>query len=297
MVGCWRPSFYLAKYESLPEAAPMPIRAKCPSCKAVLNIPDDVAGHVVQCTGCTATFTAPAVATPMMARPVVAKPAPAAARFGARTSNRFDDLDDPVRTRRRRRDDDDSDLDDRPNRKKKSRKKGESILPFVLAVGGLILVVLIGLGFGAYYLFIKNSNNAAKSGGAVPVQSGPPQGNNAGGQPAPQGGNLFTINSARKSMGRMPLDTGVDIEFTAHPGAGPMYTLVVQMGEDSFIYDLKPFETTPGQHRLSLRLNAFGPRFGRMGGGGGAMEVWVEERQFGAFGGGGRIVSNKLTVN
>jgi hypothetical protein len=261
----------------------------------VLNIPDDVAGHVVQCTGCTATFTAPAVATPMMARPVVAKPAPAA-RFGSRTTNRFDDLDDPVRPRRRRRDDDDSDLDDRPIRKKKPRKKGESILPFVLAGGGLILVVLIGLGFGAYYLFVKNSNNAAKGGGAVPVQSGPVQGNNAGGQPAPQGGNLFTINSARKTTGRMPLDTGVDIEFTAHPGAGPMYTLVVQMGEDSFIYDLKPFETTPGQHRLQLRLNTFGPRFGRMGGG--AMEVWVEEKHFGAFGGGGgRIVSNKLTVN
>jgi hypothetical protein len=70
------------------------------------------------------------------------------------------------------------------------------------------------------------------------------------------------------------------------------------MGEDSFIYDLKPFETTPGLHRLSLRLNAFGPRFGRMGGGGGAMEIWIEEKQFGAFGGGGgRIVSNKLTVN
>jgi len=278
----------------------MPIRANCPNCKAVLNIPDDVAGHVVQCTGCTATFTAPAVATPAMARPVVARPA---ARFGSRTTNRYDDLDDPVRTRRRRRDDDDSDLDDRPIRKKKARKKGESALPFILAGGGLLLLVLVGLGFGVYYLFFKHSENVAKGGGAVQVEFGPLQVNNGGGQPAPQGGNPFTINSARKSAGRTPFDSGIDIEFTAHQGAGPMYTLVVQVGDDTYGYNLSPLETTTGQHRLRLRLDTFGPRFGRMGGGGGPMEVWVEERQLGfaggpfGGGGGGRIVSNKLTVN
>jgi hypothetical protein len=267
-----------------------------------LNIPDDVAGHVVQCTGCTATFTAPAVAMPAMARPVVASPAPAA-RFGSRPTNRYDDLDDPVRTRRRRRDDDDSDLDDRPIRKKKARKKGESALPFILAGGGLLLLVLVGLGFGVYYLFFKQSPNAAKGGAPAPVEVGLFQGNNAGVQPAPQGGNLFTINSARKTTGRTPFDSGIDIEFTAHPGAGPMYTVVVQVGDDTYGYNLSPLEVTPGQHRLRLRLDTFGPRFGRLGGGGGPMEVWVEEKQFGfgggpfGGGGGGRIVSNKLTVN
>ncbi len=60
---------------------------------------------------------------------------------------------------------------------------------------------------------------------------------------------------------------------------------------------MNPLEWTVGQHRLPLQLNTFGPRFGRMGGGG-PMEVWIEERQFGALKC-GRIAGsrNKLIVN
>src|SRR5438552_15001356 len=100
----------------------MPVRANCPSCKAVLNIPDDVAGHVVQCTVCKTTFTAPTVSAPAFATPALATPAaaPGTARFGTRGERRYGDLDDGPQSRRRR-DDDDSALDDRPVRKKKGR--------------------------------------------------------------------------------------------------------------------------------------------------------------------------------
>lgn len=228
----------------------MAMLAHCPQCKAVLNIPDDVAGHTVQCTACATTFTAPVAPVLAMAKPVTAKASRA----------------------RRRLEDDDSDLDDRPVRKRNGRKAA-NVWPFVLIGGALLLVLLVGVGFGVYYL------TGRKAGGPGGLGLAP--------------GMPFEITSARKTSGRTPLDSGIEVEFTAHAGAGPMSVLVVKAGDDTYTYNLTPMESTPGQHRLSLRLTMFGPRFGR---GGGPSEVWIEDRGVG-FGGGGRILSNRLSVD
>jgi predicted Zn finger-like uncharacterized protein len=223
----------------------MPLRASCPNCSAVLNIPDGAAGRAVECTVCRTTFSAPTTA----ARPV---------------------LEATAVTRKRD--------DERPSRKRQRPEVKPSVLPYVLVGGGIGLVVLLGVGFGIYQ---RTSAHADPSGK-----------NDASAEPSPVSiavsGQRFTILSAHRSM------LAIEVEFNVEGNPGPPYDLVVELGGESFQYRLTAHDTTPGRHRVPLTLTAFGSRGNQPGA---KLEVWIEERLVDAFDPGGRIASNKVTVD
>jgi predicted Zn finger-like uncharacterized protein len=149
----------------------MPAYATCPSCKARLKVPDHLAGQkrLVKCPSCAETFDVSEIdGTTAEAPPHPAKQSAGAAR---RAADEDDDIDERSRGRRRREDDeddddrprarrrerrDDDDDDDRParRRRRKPAKSGGSNVVLVLAIaGGVCLLILIGCGVGAFFIF------------------------------------------------------------------------------------------------------------------------------------------------
>jgi hypothetical protein len=143
----------------------MAIPFACPGCATPFNVTEDMAGKRAKCPKCLMIFTLPA------AKPAAAAAAPAAPakkataavtadlfpksdrddpdRRPSRRSTRDDDDDDRDRDRGRNRDRDrdyDRDLDEpRPRRSKARRSKG-SALPWVLGIGGVVLLMIIFCG-------------------------------------------------------------------------------------------------------------------------------------------------------
>ena len=131
----------------------MPIRVACPSCSAPLSAPDAAAGRTVKCPKCQtpmalpdapAPVAAPAVAKAVRKPAVVARPVPAPVE------------DDRPRKRSRPADDDEDDEeeDDRPRRK--SAKKGKSLIVKVLGVIFGIILLLVPLARVAKIILIQN---------------------------------------------------------------------------------------------------------------------------------------------
>src|SRR5262249_40665550 len=138
-------------------SAAMSIQAKCPSCRSIYELSDDLEGKKVRCKRCEQTFVAGASAS--------------------RKSRRADDEEEeergtgitdrprgsaaPVRAGARRRAvDDDDDDDELPQRRRPSG--GNSTLLWIVggAMAGLFLLAVIGV--GAFFALRSRSNTQAQ---------------------------------------------------------------------------------------------------------------------------------------
>ena len=158
----------------------MPILVVCPTCGTTLSAPGSAAGKYVRCgkPGCGTLVSVPAPVEAEEVAVVDAELAPPKPRpFKAAAADDEDDDrprkrrdrdedDEDGRPRRRRRDEDD---DDRPRRGRgASRGRSSSSQGKVVAIvlGGLLL--LGGVGAGAYFLFFSKSSPFAAGNASPP---------------------------------------------------------------------------------------------------------------------------------
>ena len=167
----------------------MAINAVCPDCRAEYTLADQQQGKKVRCKHCDSIFVVGG-ASGKKAAPVVEevteRPAPKP-RPAAVTAKRAK----PARITRDDDDDDDDDFD-APRPKKGKAKKGGSALPWILGVGGVVLV-LAAVGVIVLMMSSKGDSPSSEvaSAGEKPIPSGPPGPPMIGGQrPPQQGGNV-----------------------------------------------------------------------------------------------------------
>jgi hypothetical protein len=152
----------------------VPIILVCPSCGLRLQVPDELAGRRVSCSGCRAVVTAPA-ALPPAAVPLpipVPVPAPPPPPPGPANPFAFDGSggDPEARDRRRDRDRDDDDDDDyRPARSGGLAGRGRWA-PFNTGCGLAKWGAVIEMG-GVAYLFLLVELVLLEAAGAVRVSS------------------------------------------------------------------------------------------------------------------------------
>ena len=124
----------------------MSITIECPGCAHAHSVPDKLLGMAVQCSRCNTMMRLPmvldAVAVPTLVKAIPKREAVA----------EFEVVDDepPPRPRRRER----PQPKEKP-RRRKPRSAGSPLLPILLGVGG-VMIVIVGLGLGAYFLFDDN---------------------------------------------------------------------------------------------------------------------------------------------
>lgn len=153
----------------------MPIVVNCPGCPTKLSAPDTAAGKQIRCPKCGATAPVPtfvpAEEVPVVDAKPVPKPKPKRAvadddddddrpRKKAKSRRDDDDEDDRPRKKKRRADDDDDYPHDYARRRPRAKSGGGGKV--ALIVGGvLLLLVLVGL--GVYFLTGKDSPFAKKA--------------------------------------------------------------------------------------------------------------------------------------
>src|SRR5262245_46572259 len=128
----------------------MAFKHKCPECKGILNLQDNLRGKRVRCSKCQEVFTVPKAdddegeedLVPSQAAEEAIQTQPRNSKTGVRSSRRRDEEEDEEdRPRSRRRDDDEE--EDRPRRRKRAAEKSSTT--FWLLVGGgagLLLIVI-----------------------------------------------------------------------------------------------------------------------------------------------------------
>ena len=120
----------------------MPIRINCPSCKTPNTVDDDKRGRKVRCRKCQEPIAVPAAKKKDPDETAVQEKTKLKAKAAVARSKADDD--------------DDDDEDERPNKKAKKQPAKEGGFPVMLVVGGvgaLLLLMLLGGGIGAYFVF------------------------------------------------------------------------------------------------------------------------------------------------
>ncbi|MDB5313034.1 MAG: hypothetical protein JWO38_7236 [Gemmataceae bacterium] len=156
----------------------MPIRIACPSCAAVLTVPDTAAGKTGKCPKCQTPIAIPPATPEFEVVDEPAPPTPADNRPGSRRRSADAAPDDRPRGRRRDPDDRDEDEDDRPvsRRPVPGRKKagGNGKVLILAVVGVAVLGLAAGGGIAAWFLLGKDAPaGAAGNGPPGPQPQGP----------------------------------------------------------------------------------------------------------------------------
>jgi hypothetical protein len=140
------------------------LRTVCPECKVSLKSTDPdgfTPGQALDCPKCGVTFAVEALAA-KPARPRVLDDEDEPPRKKARP-RMVDDEDEDDRPRgRRRRDDGDEDDEDRPRKKrKKTEEGGYRTSPLRLIILGILVAIMLVLGFLLYQKWQREKEEAA----------------------------------------------------------------------------------------------------------------------------------------
>jgi S1-C subfamily serine protease len=151
----------------------MAFSIRCPGCESSFNVAENLIGKTIKCNKCgeMVTVKAPAAAKATAA----AKPTRAAVLdddddvdiHRSKPTRRRDDDDEPVRAKASRSRDDDDDFDDRPRKKGAKAEAGKSKAP--LLIGGLVAVLVLGGGAGAYFAFFNDKKDTAQNSTTQPT--------------------------------------------------------------------------------------------------------------------------------
>ena len=205
----------------------MPVRVRCPGCESLYKLGEHLAGKTVRCKGCSQIFKVPGFAG--VSAPEVPPEKPAAKAVPSPQPTEHVDDEETLAgvvedEQQPSLDTDDEPVAPAPRGKSKkaatARKRKPVPMLALVIVGGV--VVLIGGGLGAYFLFF--SGPSAKTAQAPPAGKGASQPNISGGQPGKGKGSGKAFKGGKEAE-MEPSDPAAkageplpekDISFVAH---------------------------------------------------------------------------------